>query len=174
MTRILGVDPGSRHTGYGIIDVDRGQCRCVASGRISPRAEVLSLRLMDIDAGLSALLDEFAPDEAAFEDVFVSVNIRSALVLGHARGAALCAVARHGMPVAEYAPAQIKQALTGSGRADKGQIQHMVRILLKTDTATSADAADALAVALTHAQVRASRLPVALAAARRTRRWRSL
>lgn len=174
MTRILGVDPGSRHTGYGIIDVDRGQLKWVASGRISPAGEALALRLLNIDAGLTQLLAEHRPDEAAFEQVFVSVNVRSALILGHARGAALCAVARQGLPIAEYAPAQIKQALTGSGRADKLQIQHMVRILLKTDAPLSADAADALAVALTHAQVRSSRLPPVLAAARSRRRWKSL
>ncbi|MEQ1440757.1 crossover junction endodeoxyribonuclease RuvC [Fontimonas sp. SYSU GA230001] len=166
MTRILGIDPGSRYTGYGIIDHQRGQARLVAAGRIAAGDGDVAARLVKIDAELSGLLREYPSDEAAFEDVFVKNNVRSALVLGQARGVALCAVARAGVPVAEYAPAQIKMALTGTGRAEKEQVQHMVRILLNLQARIPADAADALAVALTHAQVRATQRSIGAAGLR--------
>ncbi|MFP5307219.1 MAG: crossover junction endodeoxyribonuclease RuvC [Gammaproteobacteria bacterium] len=157
MTRILGIDPGSRYTGYGIIDSARGQNRLIASGRIAAGDGDIAQRLVAIDAALSALLDEHSPQEVAFEEVFVKHNVRSALVLGQARGVALCAAARAGLAVAEYAPAQVKMALTGTGRADKLQVEHMVKVLLRLQGRLAADASDALAVALTHAQVRNTR-----------------
>ncbi|HEY1078072.1 MAG TPA: crossover junction endodeoxyribonuclease RuvC [Fontimonas sp.] len=168
MTRILGIDPGSRFTGYGIIDSERGKCRVVASGRIAVGNGDMAPRLAQIDAELTALIAEFAPQEAAFEEVFVSKNLRSALILGQARGVALCAAARATLPVAEYAATQVKLALTGTGRAEKEQVQHMVRILLNLQGKLVADASDALAVALTHAQVRSTRAATGLAL---TGRW---
>lgn len=168
MTRILGIDPGSRFTGYGIIDSERGKCRIVASGRIATGNGEMAPRLAQIDAELTALIAEFSPQEAAFEEVFVSKNLRSALILGQARGVALCAAARATLPVAEYAATQVKLALTGTGRAEKEQVQHMVRILLNLQGKLVADASDALAVALTHAQVRSTRAATGLAL---TGRW---
>lgn len=166
MTRILGIDPGSRYTGYGIIDHERGQSRLVAAGRIVAGDGDMAGRLVKIDAELSAILREYAPVEAALEEVFVKNNVRSALVLGQARGVALCAVARLAVPVAEYAPTQIKMALTGTGRAEKEQVQHMVKVLLSLQARMPADAADALAVALTHAQVRSTQQRVGAAGLR--------
>jgi crossover junction endodeoxyribonuclease RuvC len=168
VTRILGIDPGSRFTGYGIIDSERGKCRVVSSGRIATGAGDMAPRLALIDAQLTALIAEFSPQEAAFEEVFVSKNLRSALVLGQARGVALCAAARASLPVAEYAATQVKLAVTGTGRAEKEQVQHMVRILLNLQGKLLADASDALAVALTHAQVRSTRAATGLAL---TGRW---
>ncbi len=162
MTRILGIDPGSRYTGYGIIDAGPGASRIVASGRISAGDGEMARRLVTIDAELSAVVREYAPEEVAFEEVFVNRNVRSALVLGQARGVALCVAGRAGLAIAEYAPTQIKMALTGTGRAEKEQVQHMVRILLSLKERLAADAADALAVALTHAQVRNTRLRTGL------------
>ncbi|MES0873454.1 crossover junction endodeoxyribonuclease RuvC [Sinimarinibacterium thermocellulolyticum] len=157
MTRILGIDPGSRYTGYGVIDTERGQSRLVVCGRIVAGTGAMPDRLVAIERELAGIVHEHAPQEAAFEEVFVDRNVRSALVLGQARGVALCVVARTGLPIAEYAPAQVKMALTGNGRADKEQVQHMVKLLLKLHGRLVADAADALAVALTHAQVRGVR-----------------
>ncbi len=163
MVRILGIDPGSRYTGYGIIDTERGHSRLVACGRIVAGSGPMPERLVAIDREMAALLQEHMPQETAFEEVFVDRNVRSALVLGQARGVALCAAARVGLPVAEYAATQVKMALTGSGRADKDQVQHMVKLLLKLQGRLVADAADALAVALTHAQVRGMRQHTGLA-----------
>ena len=165
MTRILGIDPGSRYTGYGVIDTERGQSRMVTCGRIVAGTGEMPARLVTIDRELAAIVRDYAPDETAFEEVFVDRNVRRALVLGQARGVALCVAARIGLPIAEYAPAQVKMALTGSGRADKEQVQHMVKLLLKLQGRLVADAADALAVALTHAQVRGMRQRTGLALA---------
>lgn len=165
MTRILGIDPGSRYTGYGVVETDRGKSRMLASGRIAAGDGEMGKRLVTIDTELDAIVREFAPEEVAFEEVFVSRNVRSALVLGQARGVALCVAARAGLPISEYAASQVKMALTGSGRAEKEQVQHMVRILLNLQGRLVADAADALAVALTHAQVRNTRLRTGLALA---------
>ncbi|MDP9142947.1 MAG: crossover junction endodeoxyribonuclease RuvC [Pseudomonadota bacterium] len=167
MTRILGIDPGSRFTGYGIIDSERGKCRVVASGRIATGTGEMPQRLALIDAQMTALINEYSPQETAFEEVFVSKNLRSALILGQARGVALCAAARAGLPVSEYAATQVKLALTGTGRAEKEQVQHMVRILLNLQGKLVSDASDALAVALTHAQVSGTRARTGLALAGR-------
>jgi crossover junction endodeoxyribonuclease RuvC len=158
MTRILGIDPGSRITGYGLIDVDGPRSVCVAHDVIQLGAEPLPQRLLRLLQGLRALIEEHHPDEVAMEQVFVRRNVASALVLGEARGAALCAVAEAGLPLHEYAPASIKQAIAGSGRAEKPQIQHMVRVLLKLSAVPAEDAADALACALCHAHSRTLKL----------------
>jgi crossover junction endodeoxyribonuclease RuvC len=154
--RILGIDPGSRFTGWGVIEIDGPRQTFVASGRIACAEGALPQRLRQILDQLAQLIDEHRPDEAAIEEVFMRRNIASALVLGQARGAALCALAGAKLPIAEYAPAQIKSAIVGSGRAEKTQVQHMVRLLLKLREAMTADAADALAIALCHAQVRST------------------
>jgi crossover junction endodeoxyribonuclease RuvC len=150
--RILGLDPGSLRTGFGIIDVDGPELRCVAQGRIVVAGAALAERMLRIHAGVRELLESHAPDECAVERVFVSRNVDSALKLGQARGAALAALG--GGPVFEYAPRAIKSATVGYGAADKTQVAHMVRQLLKLAEPLTADAADALAVALCHAQSR--------------------
>lgn len=159
MTRILGIDPGSRYTGFGVVDVvGRGE-RYVGCGRINSIEGSMAERLNRIFTQLNEVIEEYQPDEAALEETFVNrVNAASALVLGQARGVAFCALGVKGLTVAEYSASQVKQAVTGSGRADKVQMQQMVRLLLKLDAAPASDAADALAVALTHARVRSTRL----------------
>jgi crossover junction endodeoxyribonuclease RuvC len=159
LTIILGIDPGSRHTGYGVIAVNGSRHHHLAHGRINAMRGEMPERLLCIFDGLRAVIAEHAPEEVAIEEIFVNkVNAASALVLGQARGTAICAAASAGLPVAEYAASQVKNAVTGSGRADKLQVQQMVRILLKLTELPVSDAADALAVALTHAHVRATRL----------------
>lgn len=155
--RIIGIDPGSRHTGYGIIESERGRARMIAAGRISTASGTMPQRLLQIQQELSALLAEYRPGEAAIEEVFVNRNVQTALVLGQARGVAICALAQAALDVAEYAPTQVKLALTGSGRAEKMQVQHMVKALLNLQGRMAIDASDALAIALTHAQVRGMR-----------------
>jgi crossover junction endodeoxyribonuclease RuvC len=150
MTRILGIDPGSRATGYGVVEVTRGQCRYVASGCIRTTQGELPGRLGEIYSGVAALIAEHAPDAAAVEQVFMARNASSALKLGQARGAALAAVVMAGLPVAEYAARRVKQAVTGTGAATKEQVQHMVCRLLALNTAPRGDAADALAIAICH------------------------
>ncbi|MDI3259782.1 MAG: crossover junction endodeoxyribonuclease RuvC [Sinobacteraceae bacterium] len=152
--RILGIDPGSRSTGYGVIELDGQRSHCLAHGCIRCEGANLPERLLKILRDLEAVIREFSPSEAAVEQVFVRRNVASSLILGQARGAAICALAAAELPLAEYAPAQIKSALVGHGRAEKPQIQHMVKVLLSLRTAPSADAADALAVALCHAHLR--------------------
>lgn len=154
MVRILGVDPGSRITGFGIIDVQGATIRHVAHGAIRTGNGPFPQRLRCIFEQLTQALDQHRPDAVAVEQVFVSRNPDSALKLGQARGAAICAAVMRDLPVAEYTPTQIKQAVVGSGRADKEQIQFMVRALLRINHALQADAADALAVALCHQQHR--------------------
>lgn len=150
--RILGIDPGSRRLGYGIIEVTGPDCRCIVHGRIEVDGLPLALRLSRIHEGVRALVLEHAPEEVAIEKVFVNRNVDSALKLGQARGAALSALGE--FEVAEYAPRAIKLATVGFGGADKLQVAHMMRTLLKVEGRLTADAADALAVALCHAQQR--------------------
>ncbi len=149
---ILGVDPGSRVTGYGIIEVHATQVQYRASGCIRLGEGALASRLGQIFADLQTLISQYQPDVMAIEQVFMSQNPSSALKLGQARGAAICAGANAALPVSEYTPAQIKQTVAGNGRAAKQQIQHMVKILLNIQGDITADAADALAVALTHSR----------------------
>jgi crossover junction endodeoxyribonuclease RuvC len=148
--RILGIDPGSRCTGYGIIDVDGDRAALVRCGVIRSSGGEFAERLGVIFAGLRQVIGEFAPTEAAVENVFVSRNASSALKLGQARGAAVCAAISLGLPVSEYSPRSVKQAIVGRGGADKVQVQHMVRVLLSLPETPEEDAADALAVALCH------------------------
>ncbi len=159
--RILGLDPGSRVTGYGLVEERAGRFRHLASGCLRPAGEDHLARLGSLFLAAEALLAELRPAEVAIERVFVQRNPESALKLGQARGALLGAVAARGLKVAEYSPAEIKQALVGSGRAQKAQVQHMVRSLLGLEEAPAHDAADALACALCHGQTRRtlSRLP---------------
>jgi crossover junction endodeoxyribonuclease RuvC len=156
--RILGIDPGSRCTGYGIIDVggDVADDRAtrVTHGVIRSGSGEFAERLGVIFAGLRQLIEEFAPTAVAIESVFVSRNASSALKLGQARGAAVCAAISMGLPVAEYSPRSVKQAIVGRGGADKVQVQHMVRVLLRLQETPEEDAADALAVALCHQHTR--------------------
>jgi crossover junction endodeoxyribonuclease RuvC len=166
-SRILGVDPGSRVTGYGVIDSNGAQTRHVTSGCIRTEGDELSARLKMIFDGISRLVQEFAPTEAAFEKVFVHRNADSALKLGQARSAAICATFAGGVSVHEYAARAVKQAVVGSGGAEKAQVQHMVRALLQLPAAPVADEADALAVALCHAHSRS--LTTRLARASRLR-----
>ena len=149
--RILGIDPGSRFTGYGIIDVDGPRSSYVVSGCIRIKEGALPERLKQIFEGVSEVVEEFRPDQMAVEMVFMHRNADSALKLGQARGAAIVAGVTRGLPVAEYTPQQIKQAVVGGGRAAKEQVQHMVKVLLGLQGAIQADAADALGVALCHA-----------------------
>lgn len=159
MTIILGIDPGSRFTGYGVIATVANKHSHIASGRINATQGEMPERLLKIFEGLAAVIREHQPQEVAIEETFVNkVNAASALVLGQARGAAICAAAQAGLPVAEYAATQVKVAIAGNGRAEKLQVQHMVRILLNFRAALAADASDALAVALTHAHVRSTKM----------------
>ena len=150
--RILGVDPGSRVTGYGVIEVEGPRSRWLAHGQIRCGEGELGGRLLQIFSELGALIREYRPQEAAVESVFVNRNVSSAIVLGQARGAAICALAGAGLSLAEYAPAQVKSAIVGQGRAEKAQVQHMIKALLQLERAPPADASDALAVALLEAR----------------------
>ena len=150
--KIFGIDPGSERTGYGCVETDGSRTRIVICGAISsPASTAFPERLLKIHARLSAVLAECRPDCVAIESVFYSVNVRSALKLGHARGVAMLAAVEAGLPVMEYSPAEIKRAVVGYGRADKPQVQQMVKLLLRLPSVpTPHDAADALAVAICH------------------------
>lgn len=152
--RILGIDPGSRITGFGIVDAEGARVRYIASGAIRTEERDFPLRLRCIFENLSSVIEQYRPEAMAIEQVFVQRNVDSALKLGQARGAAICAGVLRDLPVAEYTPAEIKQAVVGSGGASKEQVQFMVRALLALQGQLQADAADALAVALCHGQRR--------------------
>ena len=150
--RILGIDPGLRVTGFGVIEKHGNQLVYVASGCIkSNDKQSLPDRIKTLFAGISEVITTYAPDQAAVEKVFVNVNPQSTLLLGQARGAAISAAVLADLPVAEYTALQIKQAVAGHGKAAKEQVQEMVRRLLNLAAAPSADAADALACAICHA-----------------------
>ena len=155
--RILGVDPGSRLTGYGLVEATGADVRFLDCGLIQTGGEEFALRLKRIFDDIGRIIARHAPHEFAIEKVFVHRNVTSALKLGQARGAALLAAATRELEVFEYSPNEIKQAVTGRGHAGKEQIQHMIRILLKLKEAPAADAADALAVAVCHAHVSQTR-----------------
>lgn len=175
--RVFGIDPGSVRTGYGCLDTDGTRHRLVFCGVLSaPQGSTLPDRLHVIHDGLARLLRESSPDCVAVENLFHARNVRSALVLGHARGVAVLAAVEAGLPVVEYTPLEIKLATVGYGRAEKGQVQQMVKLLLGLAAPPdSHDAADALAVAICHANSgaaaiekrAASRLP------RRLKSWRA-
>lgn len=151
MIRVLGIDPGSRQTGYGVIEMKGAQALWVASGYIKVDGDNLALKLQKIFHDVNVIIDEYAPHEAAVESVFMHRNADSALKLGQARGAAITAIANRHVPVIEYTPSQIKKSIVGRGNAAKAQIQLMVTALLNLSKAPQADAADALAAALCHA-----------------------
>mgnify|MGYP001823947678 FL=1 len=161
MMRILGVDPGSRVTGYGIIEQDGQRLIHVTSGCIRVDGEGLPERLGMIFRELEDIIGTWLPTEMAIERVFVNRNIDSALKLGQARGAAICAGVSHALPVAEYAAREIKQGVVGRGGAEKTQVQHMVRVLLNLGENPQPDAADALAVAICHSHTSATQAVLA-------------
>ncbi len=147
----MGVDPGSRRTGFGVIDAERGRLTWRAHGVIVTGTGSFTDRLSRLFSEMSDRIAALQPDAVAMEDVFVSRNAASALKLGQARGALIAACAQAHLSVTPYSPAAVKQAVTGFGRAEKGQIQHMVKLLLSPADALQEDAADALAVAICHA-----------------------
>jgi len=154
-TRIIGIDPGLRRCGWGIIETLGNRLTFVAAGTVTPPVDLsLAERLAVLFAGLGEVLDRFAPAEAAVEETFVNAGARSALILGQARGVALLAPAARSMPVSEYAANLVKKSVVGTGHADKGQIQLMVKTLLPAAEFKGADAADALAIAICHAHHR--------------------
>ncbi len=154
MARILGIDPGSRATGFGVVDTDGQRSSAVHYGVIRVPADLSLVRRLDLlHAGLVEIVKEYSPDEAAIEEVFMAKNPRSALVLGQARGVLLLAAGRCG-EVHEYAARAVKKAVAGYGQADKQQVGHMVKLLLGLDKTPPQDAADALAIALCHAHTR--------------------
>lgn len=153
--RVLGIDCGSECTGYGIVDSDRQGYRLVAAGAIRTSSQLpLGERLLKIAGGLRELIETYAPEVAAVEDVFFAANVKSALKLGHVRGVALLEAARAGIPVGEYSPLEVKSSVVGYGRAEKRQVQRMVKAILGLKEAPEpADAADALAIAICHIHV---------------------
>ena len=151
MTRILGIDPGLRITGFGVLDKAGHRLSYVTSGCIrTPQGEV-AIRLKTILDGLAEVIAECRPEQIAIEKVFVNANPQSTLLLGQARGTAICAAVMHDLPVAEYTALQVKQAVVGNGHARKEQVQEMVKRLLALSGVPTADAADALACAICHA-----------------------
>ena len=173
--RVFGIDPGSARTGYGCLETDGSRHRLVTCGALAaPAGAALPEKLRFIHDGLCELIRSSRPDCVAIENLFHARNVRSALVLGHARGVAVLAAVEADLPIVEYTPAEIKVAVVDYGRAEKQQMQHMVNLLLGLDTAPSPhDAADALAVAICHAHTGTGPM-----AARRTpralRSWRHL
>ena len=150
--RVLGLDPGLQHTGWGVIDIEGNRLRHVANGVISPPVkEPMAIRLMTIFNGVCAILADHQPDAAAIEETFVNRNPASTLKLGLARGAGMVAAASTGLPVSEYAARLVKKSVVGTGTADKNQIAAMIAILLPGAAVSNADAADALAVGICHA-----------------------
>jgi crossover junction endodeoxyribonuclease RuvC len=149
--RILGIDPGLRTTGFGVIEKSGNKLRYITSGTVKSGAGELAARLKVLLEGLAEVIQANAPGEVAIEKVFVNVNAQSTLLLGQARGTAICAAVMAGLPVAEYTALQVKQAVVGKGHAKKEQVQHMVRRLLSLPGDPSPDAADALACAICHA-----------------------
>lgn len=152
--RILGIDPGSRLTGFGVLDCQLDSATYVASGAVTSIDGEFKDRLRLIFNSISAIVAEYRPDVVAIESVFVAKNAGSALKLGHARSAAICATFEFDLDVFEYAPREIKQAVVGTGSASKEQVQHMVRSMLELGGDPSSDSADALATALCHANQR--------------------
>ena len=158
MVRIIGIDPGLRHTGWGIIEVEGTRLSYVADGAVhSVNEDDLATRLLQIHQQILAVLDEFKPDEAAIEETFVNKDARATLKLGQARGVVMLAPVLRKIGVAEYAPNVIKKTVVGVGHAEKDQVKHMVKILLPRAQLNSADSIDALAIAICHAQHRGAK-----------------
>lgn len=168
-TRVIGLDPGLRRTGWGVVDVAGSRMRHVANGVVTSGEGDLSQRLLRLFEGLTEVIARHAPDQAAVEHTFVNKDATGTLKLGQARAMSLLAPARAGLPVAEYAPNAVKKAIVGVGHADKSQVDHMVRMMLPGVELAGPDAADALAIALCHAQHarHSGRLAAAIAAAER-------
>ncbi|PCJ42221.1 MAG: crossover junction endodeoxyribonuclease RuvC [SAR86 cluster bacterium] len=156
MTLILGIDPGSRVCGYGLINVVGNKLEYISSGCIKVADLAFTDRLQVIFSSMSEIIEKYQPDEVAIEEIFVGKSGVSALKLGHARGAVIVACTNLKLPVHEYPPNQIKKALVGRGRADKSQMQHMVSAILKLPSAPQSDAADALCVAVCHVHTQLS------------------
>jgi crossover junction endodeoxyribonuclease RuvC len=172
MTIILGIDPGSRITGYGLVKEHAiNKLEYIDSGCIRTSEGALSDRLLQIFSGVCKILEKFNPDLAAIEEVFMHQNARSALKLGHARGVAMVACASNRVDVSEYSPRSIKQAVVGYGAAEKDQVNHMVMKLLDLKKAPQSDAADALAIAICHSHMRQG-LTLTKRRTRSTRRWK--
>ena len=156
--RILGLDPGLRRTGWGVVSVEGARLSHVAHGLVTPRETLpFAERLLFLFEAISEIIDVHAPNEAAVEETFATANGSSTLKLGHARAAVMIAPARAGLPVAEYAAKVVKKAVVGTGNADKAQVAFMIARLLPTAGGPTADAADALAVAIAHAHARNAR-----------------
>lgn len=166
MTLILGIDPGSRVTGWGIVRQNGSRNEFVDCGClwIGEKEEDVTSRLRDIYAGITDIVARYAPVEVAIEKIFMGKSADSALKLGQARGVAIVAAVNAGLPVSEYSAKQVKQAVVGTGGAEKAQVQQMIRMMLKLPEIPPADAADALAVALCHANTRTSLSRIAGAA----------
>jgi len=150
MSLIIGIDPGSRITGYGIVESNKGNAQHIAHGQIQTKSAELADKLHEIFLGITQVIHEYAPTDAAIEQVFTCHNHQSALKLGQARGSALTALAHAGLAVGEYSAKQVKQSVVGYGGANKAQVQHMIRALLKLTHTPPPDAADALAIAICH------------------------
>lgn len=173
MTLILGIDPGSRVTGYGIIKAERNRQEYITSGCIRTTDKAtLPERLDVIFQGVTQIIDEFNPSELAIERIFMARSAESALKLGHARGVAMVAAVNQGLPVYEYEAKKVKQAVVGSGAASKSQVQHMVTTLLKLNRKPQSDAADALAIAICHINTQQNLVRLAGSAAATTNRFR--
>lgn len=156
-TRIIGIDPGLRRCGWGIVESQGNRLTFIGAGTVLPPVDgSLAERLAFLFAELGLVLDRFMPEEAAVEETFVNAGVRSALILGQARGVALLTPAARGLPVAEYAANLVKKSVVGTGHADKGQVALMVKTLMPAADFKGADAADALAIAICHAHHRVS------------------
>ena len=154
VVRILGIDPGSRYMGYGVIEQEGSRLRLVDANRLVLGNAPFTERLLRIDSFLNEYLQQMQPDEAAFEGIFHQKYADAAIKLGHARGVAIVSCARFGLPLFEYSPPDVKQSITSFGHAEKAQVAQMVRILLGVQNAWPVDASDALAIAICHANRR--------------------
>lgn len=150
MTKILGIDPGSRITGFGIVNFAKGELTHIAHGHIPTKSTEPAEKLLEIFNALNTVIAEHNPNAASIEQIFTCLNPQSALKLGQARGAAMVAIANNGLAAHEYSAKQVKQSVVGYGGASKAQVQHMVKMLLKLNKSPQADAADALAIAICH------------------------
>ena len=172
--RVLGIDPGSRITGYGIVDKQGNRLVHVDNGAIfTDKSPDFAGRLKLIFDGLTEVIAEYQPDEVAIENIFFSTNVQSALKLGQARGAAIVAAVHAGLPVAEYTALQVKQAVVGQGRAEKSQVQKMLKVLLGLPEIAQEDASDALAVAICHINSHELRKKAGPAIPKRQTSWRN-
>ena len=161
MSLILGIDPGSRVTGYGLINAVGNKLEYVHCGCVQTSQDSHAQRLIEIYRGISEVIEQYSPQQAAIEEVFVGRSAASALKLGQARGSAIVACLCHELPLFEYSPRKIKQAVVGAGSAEKQQVQHMVKALLRISDKLPEDASDALGVAICHANTQASLVKMA-------------